>query len=126
MRSTSCRSAERIDAEEALRIGLVNEVVEPELLLPRATEIARSWAERPGVGVPSLKALLQAAAANDIEEQLELEARYADTVSSHPDRGRARAAKVEAIQEAGPRAKASNVQTTSDRWTEESLWSTSH
>ena len=89
----------RIDAEEALRIGLVNEVVEPELLLPRATEIARSWAERPGVGVPSLKALLQAAAANDIEEQLELEARYADTVSSHPDRGRARAAKVEAIQE---------------------------
>jgi len=89
----------RIDADEALRIGLVNEVVEPELLLPRAREIARSWAQRSGVGVPSLKALLQAAATNDLEEQLELEARYADTVSSHPDRAAARSAKVEAIHQ---------------------------
>ncbi|MGW6336733.1 enoyl-CoA hydratase/isomerase family protein [Nocardia rhamnosiphila] len=91
----------KADAHEALRIGLVNEVVEPDLLLPRAREIARSWAGRPGVGVPSLKALLQAVGRNELEQQLELEAQYADIVGSHPDRARARAAKVNAIKEPG-------------------------
>jgi 2-(1,2-epoxy-1,2-dihydrophenyl)acetyl-CoA isomerase len=91
----------KIDAQEALRIGLVNEVVEPEDLLPRAREIARSWAGRAGVGIPSVKALLQAVNGNDLEQQLELEAHYADIVGSHPDRARARAAKVDAIKQPG-------------------------
>ena len=88
----------KIDAEEALRIGLVNEVVGPDELLPRAREIASSWADRPGVGLPSLKALLQAVRGNELEQQLELEACHADLVGKHPDRARARAAKVGSIK----------------------------
>ncbi|RHW26260.1 enoyl-CoA hydratase/isomerase family protein [Nocardioides immobilis] len=95
---------QRVDAHEARRIGLVNEVVEPDELLPRAREIARSWAARPGVGIPSVKALLQAVTHNDLEQQLELEARIADVAANHPERARARAAKVEAIRKPGPDA----------------------
>ena len=46
---------ETIDAEEAVRIGLVNETVSPDELLPRALEIARGIAEKPALATMKMK-----------------------------------------------------------------------
>jgi len=42
-----CCTAELIPGEEALRIGLVDELVAPEAVLPRALERGRAWAALP-------------------------------------------------------------------------------
>jgi enoyl-CoA hydratase/carnithine racemase len=51
-----------IDADTALRWGLVSEVVEPEALLARARELARVIASRPPIAAETAKANLHAAA----------------------------------------------------------------
>lgn len=51
----------RIDAAEALRLGLVSEVVEPDRLLPRAREIAAEIAANPPLQVRALKRLVSRA-----------------------------------------------------------------
>jgi enoyl-CoA hydratase/carnithine racemase len=51
-----------IDADTALRWGLVSEVVEPEALLARARELARIIASRPPIAAETAKANLHAAA----------------------------------------------------------------
>jgi enoyl-CoA hydratase len=38
----------RIDAQEALRIGLIDEVVEPDALISRAVETVRAWTPEGG------------------------------------------------------------------------------
>ncbi|ONG55840.1 enoyl-CoA hydratase [Pseudoroseomonas deserti] len=53
--------AEPIEAEEALRLGLVHEVVAPEALLPRARVVAAKLAGFSPVAVQSVKAALRAA-----------------------------------------------------------------
>jgi enoyl-CoA hydratase/carnithine racemase len=53
--------AEQIDAAEALRLGLVHEVVSPEALLPRARAVAAQLAGFSPVAVQSVKAALRAA-----------------------------------------------------------------
>jgi enoyl-CoA hydratase/carnithine racemase len=40
-------TAQEIDAEEALRLGVVNEILPPERLMERAWELALEWAEKP-------------------------------------------------------------------------------
>lgn len=40
-------TAQEIDAEEALRLGVVNEVLPPDRLMERAWELAREWAAKP-------------------------------------------------------------------------------
>ncbi|GAA1054979.1 enoyl-CoA hydratase [Agromyces luteolus] len=50
-----------IDAETALRWGLVSELVEPERLLERAVELARVIASRPPIAAETAKANLRAA-----------------------------------------------------------------
>ncbi|MCH2173034.1 enoyl-CoA hydratase/isomerase family protein [Myxococcota bacterium] len=60
-----CRAAELvllcqpISAEEARNIGLVNEIVEPELVLPRALEIARRLASFDPAAVQTSKSTLR-------------------------------------------------------------------
>jgi enoyl-CoA hydratase len=44
-----------LDAEEALNVGLVNEIIEPSHYLARATARAREWATRPGAAVRAIK-----------------------------------------------------------------------
>jgi enoyl-CoA hydratase/carnithine racemase len=44
-----------VDAEEALRIGLVNEVVAPEALAERAGDLARRLADGPPLGLAAMK-----------------------------------------------------------------------
>ena len=50
-----------IDAETALRWGLVSELVEPERLLERAVELGRTIASRPPIAAETAKANLRAA-----------------------------------------------------------------
>lgn len=51
-------TGEVIDAQEALRIGLVNKVVMPPDLLPAAEELARSLAQGPARAIAAAKAAL--------------------------------------------------------------------
>jgi len=57
-------SGRTIDAQEALRIGLVLKVVEPEKLMPEALRLAESYAENPPGAVMAAKKLILANAVN--------------------------------------------------------------
>lgn len=53
-----CLIGRRLDAAEALRIGLVNQVVPGERLLEQAKEVARTIAEAPRSGLEATKAMI--------------------------------------------------------------------
>lgn len=59
-----------IGAEEALRIGLVNDVVGPEDLLPRARAMAALLAENSPASLLATKRLLSAFAGNELDEHI--------------------------------------------------------
>jgi methylglutaconyl-CoA hydratase len=61
-----------IDAEEAYSVGIVNEVVEPEQLLPRARELASQLMESSPASLHATKRLLSAFAGNTLDEQIRL------------------------------------------------------
>ncbi len=87
-------SGRLVDAEEAFRIGLVNEVVEPERLLPRAEEIARSWIQRSSpFGLRLSKEVLNETIAGvPLETALKLENRNQILAAQTEDAVEARAA----------------------------------
>lgn len=85
----------KVGAEEALRIGLVNEVVAADELVDSAVALGRRLAEKPGIAVPALKELLQQSSVRTLAEQLEAEARTYDKVATDPRRIAAKAATVE-------------------------------
>jgi 2-(1,2-epoxy-1,2-dihydrophenyl)acetyl-CoA isomerase len=66
-------SGRPLRAPEALEIGLVSEVVEPDELLDRVAEVARSLAAWPGEGVGATKRLLQQGLESSLEDQMERE-----------------------------------------------------
>lgn len=66
---------ERVGAEEALRIGMVDEVVAGEGLMGRAQEVAGSLAVGPTRAYALIKASLQSAASSDLASALEFEGR---------------------------------------------------
>ncbi|MBI4965047.1 MAG: enoyl-CoA hydratase/isomerase family protein [Desulfomonile tiedjei] len=63
-----------VDASEALAIGLVNEVVPPEQLIPRAEELAGELARGAGKALALTKRLLNLSMSSDLETILEFEA----------------------------------------------------
>ncbi|MFC4004254.1 enoyl-CoA hydratase-related protein [Prauserella oleivorans] len=65
--------ARRVDADEALRIGLVGEVVADEDLASRAQEVAAKLASGPTVAYAKIKSTLSAAAESTLEEALAAE-----------------------------------------------------
>lgn len=67
-------SARFVEAAEALQLGLVNEVVEEESLMPRALNLAREMAEGPTLALGLTKTLCHAAIGPSLEEFLQLEA----------------------------------------------------
>ena len=69
-------TAEMITAEEALRIGLVQKVVEPEALLPAATEIARTIAAKGPLAVKLVKRVAREGLLMDFESGCALEAQH--------------------------------------------------
>ncbi len=63
-----------IDAEEALRIGLVSEVTPPEQLMDRSMELALEIARQPSVTLRMAKRLMNFSQGKTLEEVLELSA----------------------------------------------------
>lgn len=88
---------ERWNAEEALRAGLVNEVLEAEALLPRAMAYASKLASKPGLSVGLTKDLLARAARLSLAEQLEAEVHAQKLAIEDPGRAEARARKLNEI-----------------------------
>jgi len=58
-------------ADEALRLGLVNEIVDPDRLLPRAYELARTLMENSPVSLRATKELLSQNINEELERRLE-------------------------------------------------------
>jgi 2-(1,2-epoxy-1,2-dihydrophenyl)acetyl-CoA isomerase len=68
--------SERVNAEEALQLGLTNWVCEPEALLERTVEIAQRLATGPTVAYRYMKENLNRAMSGDVDECLDLEATH--------------------------------------------------
>ena len=74
-----------VDANEALRLGLLNEVVEPEALLPAAMALAVELAEGPQVAMRMLKRSLYVAAESTFAQALDDIAVRTAVTDHHPD-----------------------------------------
>jgi 2-(1,2-epoxy-1,2-dihydrophenyl)acetyl-CoA isomerase len=68
--------SERVNAEEALRLGLVNWICAPEDLAARTDEIARRLASGPTVAYRYMKENLTRAMNRDVDDCLDLEATH--------------------------------------------------
>jgi len=68
--------SERVSAEEALRLGLANWVVEPEALAAKTREVALRLAAGPSVCFRYMKENLNRAMAGEVDECLDLEATH--------------------------------------------------
>ncbi len=69
-----CLTGELIDAAEALRIGLVQQVVAPDELLDRAKDVARAIASKAPLAVEATKRTINGGAHLSLADALELEA----------------------------------------------------
>jgi 2-(1,2-epoxy-1,2-dihydrophenyl)acetyl-CoA isomerase len=65
---------EKVTAEEAFQLGLINEVIDDEALLNRALELAMKLANGPSVAIGLIKRLVDRSVNAQLEELLELEA----------------------------------------------------
>lgn len=74
-----------IDAQECARIGLYNEVVESEQLMPRVNALAAQLCKGPQFGLMMTKELLNKALSFDLETALEAEAQAQAICMQHPD-----------------------------------------
>jgi 2-(1,2-epoxy-1,2-dihydrophenyl)acetyl-CoA isomerase len=92
--------SERVDAEQALQLGLTNWVCEPEVLLERAVEIAQRLATGPTVAYRYMKENLNRAMSGDVDECLDLEATHhvhCGQTEDHKEAARAFVEKREAV-----------------------------
>jgi methylglutaconyl-CoA hydratase len=60
-----------ISAEEAARIGLINEVLSPERLIPRAHELAAELIENSPASLAATKQLLNSFAVDDLNADIQ-------------------------------------------------------
>jgi len=75
----------KVKAEEALRIGLVNQVVPDGELVTEAMKLANKLAELPPRAIGLTKRAMNAAWSNDLETQLEYEAQLQTTAGQTKD-----------------------------------------
>lgn len=87
--------AERINAQEALRIGLVNRVVPQAELMPAAEKWAQKLSEIPPIAVRSAKEAMMKGIDMTLEEGLRLETKLMDICTITEDHAEARAAFLE-------------------------------
>jgi enoyl-CoA hydratase len=80
-------TAEPADAQELLRIGYLDEVVEPERLMPRVDELARRIAGNAPLALPAIKRALNQAAANTLDVDALNEARRRSSASEDHKEG---------------------------------------
>jgi len=71
-----CMTGDHITAEEALRIGLVEKVVEPEALMDEALKLAEKLAAKPPIALHLIKKAIQEGPEMDLDNGLKLEASY--------------------------------------------------
>lgn len=89
-------TGEPVDAAEAFRIGLVNQVVPPTRLMDRALELGATLAQRPRHALALVKRMIDAGSQLDLKRALEVEAELASTLGSggSMDEDRKRAAEL--------------------------------
>ena len=75
-----------IDAHEAYRIGLVNKVVELELLLDEAKELAHKIASRPAFALKMTKTVINRGINMDLQSALAYEARCVEMLFTTEDK----------------------------------------
>jgi 2-(1,2-epoxy-1,2-dihydrophenyl)acetyl-CoA isomerase len=80
-----CCTGEKISAQDALRMGLVNRVVPPERLMEEAMGLARRLASLPARAIALTKRLIGESATNDLHQQLEAEAFAQETAGMTAD-----------------------------------------
>ncbi|MEM9620183.1 MAG: crotonase/enoyl-CoA hydratase family protein [Pseudomonadota bacterium] len=93
--SNACKMAftgEPVKAEEALRTGLMSELVAPEELLPRALELAQNIAANPPHAVRLTKQLMRASQNATLDELLDKSAAFQAVCHAEPDHAEAVAA----------------------------------
>ncbi len=92
--------SERVTAEEALRLGLANWVVEPDALAAKTEEIARRLAAGPSVCFRYMKENLNRALGGEVDECLDLEATHhvhSASTADHREAAKAFVEKREAV-----------------------------
>jgi 2-(1,2-epoxy-1,2-dihydrophenyl)acetyl-CoA isomerase len=77
--------AERFDAAEALRLGIVNRVVAPHLLAATVGELAASLAHGPALATRNIKRLVRQSHGRTLSEQLDAEAASFAACAASPD-----------------------------------------
>ncbi len=80
-----CMTGEKVDADEALRLGLVNRVVPADSLAEETTRLAGKLVRLPGKGLELTKRLLNASLDNGLDKQLELEAYMQESAGKTAD-----------------------------------------
>lgn len=93
--SNACKmafSGEPVRAEEALSMGLMSEMVEPDALLDRAIELAASIAANPPHAVRLTKQLMRASEKSSLDELLDKSAAFQAVCHAEPDHAEAVAA----------------------------------
>lgn len=76
-----------VSADECLELGLINEVVSPDLLEARSLEIANSYKNAPTKAIGLIKKMLNKSSHSTLDEMLALEAEYQDIASLSHDAG---------------------------------------
>ncbi len=80
-----CFTGDKVDAAEALRLGLVNRVVSPEELAAETQAMAQKLARLPAHGIALTKRLLNQSFDNDLKTQLQAESFAQDTAGKTED-----------------------------------------
>jgi 2-(1,2-epoxy-1,2-dihydrophenyl)acetyl-CoA isomerase len=80
-------TGEIIDAEEALRLGMVSQVVAPEALMPSVHELAQNIAAGPPIAIRLAKRALYRSQDGDLRAALEFET-YAQNICSETEDAR--------------------------------------
>ena len=80
-----CMTGDKVDASEALRLGLANSVVADDELMAAAQKLAARLASLPSRGIALTKRLLMQSSTNTLAEQLEAEAFAQDTAGKTQD-----------------------------------------
>jgi 2-(1,2-epoxy-1,2-dihydrophenyl)acetyl-CoA isomerase len=96
-------SARTIDAQEALRIGLVNRVVAAEELLPEAGKMAAEIARMPADAVRAAKRALRHGSHSTLEQVLAFEALTFQSAAQTPEHYAEVCRKLDQLKQDGPR-----------------------
>ena len=96
-----CLDGGPLDPQEALELGLVDEVVAPEALLERALAVATRLGRRPKAGIAGVKRAVYFGASEPLEAGLRLERAELMASITTEDAKRAMAAYVEGLERTG-------------------------